>query len=129
MASFCWKMLVRLLLICLLIELAAFGQGNQGSQIQVTITVKQHAARLSWNGSTQPIASWNVYRSTTHGGGYAVIASVTAQLTSYVDQTVQAGQTYYYVITAVAPACSGGQPNPCGESLYSAEVSGTVPTP
>jgi fibronectin type 3 domain-containing protein len=41
--------------------------------------------------------------------------------TTFVDNTVQAGQTYYYVVTAVD--ASGN------ESVFSNEISATIPTP
>jgi TolB protein len=41
--------------------------------------------------------------------------------TSYTDNAVQAGQTYYYVVTAI-----DGSGN---ESAYSTEASATIPSP
>jgi fibronectin type 3 domain-containing protein len=53
---------------------------------------------LSWT----PVpngASYNVWRSTTSGGGYTNIANV-ANASIYSDVTVSNGTTYYYVVTA-----------------------------
>ncbi len=55
---------------------------------------------LDWNDITEPdLASYTVYRSTTSGSGYSVIAS---GLTSsvYADNSATNGTTYYYVVTA-----------------------------
>ena len=67
---------------------------------------------LSWNGSAGT-SSYNVKRSSTSGGPYALIASTAA--TSYTDEGLSGG-TYYYVVSGVSSS---------GESLNSIEVSGT----
>jgi hypothetical protein len=55
---------------------------------------------LDWNDNTEPdLASYNVKRSTTSGGPYSQVANVT--VSSYTDNSVTAGITYYYVVTAV----------------------------
>jgi Malectin domain len=82
---------------------------------------------LTWapSSSTQ-VTSYNVYRSTTNGGPtYTKIGSST--LLTFTDATVTGGVTYYYVVTAVAPACSSGSTTPCGESGYSNQASATIP--
>lgn len=80
----------------------------------------QHTVSLSWNASTSVVSGYNVYRSATSGGPYARLSSLDAA-TSYADSTVQSGQTYYYVTTAVDSAGA--------ESSYSNQVSVQVPTP
>ena len=78
---------------------------------------------LTWNetpfdGYSQ-VQQYNVYRSDTSGGPYALLGS-TSNLW-FNDTNVQFNQTYYYVITSV---------NDLGESQYSHEVRGgllTVP--
>jgi hypothetical protein len=58
--------------------------------------------KLSWTQSTSPGVTQNkIYRSTTNGGPYAVIASIGAN-TTYTDTQVTGGTTYYYVVTAVS---------------------------
>lgn len=94
----------------------------------LTLTASQappvsHSVTLGWVASTSPnIAGYNVYRGTASGGPYSTRAnsSVVAGLT-YTDATVLAGQTYYYVLTAVDT--SGN------ESGYSTQVAATIPTP
>jgi TatA/E family protein of Tat protein translocase len=67
---------------------------------------------LSWNASSGA-SSYNVKRSGTSGGPYALLVSTGS--TSYTDEGLANG-TYYYVISGV-----GGS----GESVNSVEVSGT----
>jgi hypothetical protein len=70
---------------------------------------------LDWNDSTEPdLDSYSVYRSTTQGTNYSVLAT---NLTSsaHVDNTVTNGTTYYYVVTATDTGTN--------ESAASAEVS------
>jgi len=47
------------------------------------------------------VVGYNVYRGTTSGGPYAKVNSSRDPSTLYTDNTVQNGQTYYYVSTAV----------------------------
>jgi fibronectin type 3 domain-containing protein len=57
---------------------------------------------LNWTGSTSPdILGYNIYRATTQGGAYEKLNSSPALETSYVDNDVAPGQTYFYVTTAV----------------------------
>jgi hypothetical protein len=62
----------------------------------------KHSVTLNWKASTSTVAGYNVYRSTVKGRDYVRInaALVTGQ-TSYKDETVQSGTTYYYVTRAV----------------------------
>jgi phosphatidylethanolamine-binding protein (PEBP) family uncharacterized protein len=63
-----------------------------------------HDVILSWTASTTPgVVGYDVYRGTTSGGPYPTeLNSTPINGTTYSDETVQAGQTYYYVVTAVA---------------------------
>lgn len=56
---------------------------------------------LDWNDNTEPdLAYYNVYRSTTSGSGFSLLA--TNVLTStYTDTTVDLTTVYYYRVTAV----------------------------
>jgi hypothetical protein len=78
----------------------------------------QHTAVLSWNASTSA-TGYNIYRSATSGTGYARVNSGPDGVLSYSDTSVQNGQTYFYVTTAVD---ASGQ-----ESAYSSEVSVLIP--
>jgi hypothetical protein len=78
-----------------------------------------HTVGLNWGASTSSVAGYNVYRSTVSGTSYAKVNSAPVGGASYADGSVQNGQTYYYVATAV-----DGSGN---ESVYSNEVAATVP--
>jgi len=81
-----------------------------------------HSATLSWTASTtSTVASYNVYRAASSGGYTNPLNSSPVTATGYTDTTVQAGQTYFFVVTAVDQ--SGA------ESTDSNEVQTTVPTP
>jgi hypothetical protein len=80
----------------------------------------QHNVSLAWNPSTSSVVGYNVYRGTTTGGPYSQVDAMNAS-TSYVDNSVQAGQTYFYVTTAVD---SSGK-----ESPYSNQTQADVPNP
>lgn len=60
---------------------------------------------LSWTASTSPgVSGYNVFRSTGSGGPYKQINSSLVTGTSYVDNSIVAGNTYYYTATAVNSA-------------------------
>ena len=83
--------------------------------INVVATPQTGQVALSWADSAA--TSYNVYRSTTSGSGYQLIATtIGANATSFTDTYVVGGTTYYYVIQGV---------NIAGQSPYSAEVSAT----
>jgi hypothetical protein len=82
-----------------------------------------HSVALSWTASSSPnITSYNVYRSTASGSfSPPAIASVTAPTTTYTDNSVTDGVTYYYATTAVN---SSGE-----ESTYSVQATAPIPPP
>jgi fibronectin type 3 domain-containing protein len=71
---------------------------------------------LTWIPSTSSVAGYNVYRGTQSGGPYSKSNPSLVTGTAYSDTSVQAGQTYYYVATAV-------NSNDV-ESVYSNEATG-----
>ncbi|MEJ2430236.1 MAG: C25 family cysteine peptidase, partial [Deltaproteobacteria bacterium] len=89
---------------------------------------------LSWNGATDcngdPVASYNLYRSTTPGGPYTQANTspitgtqyddtpVSATRAQYVSTSAASGGTYYYVVTSVD---ADGD-----ESVYSQEVTNST---
>jgi hypothetical protein len=86
-----------------------------------TTTTVGHSVLLTWNSSTSPsISGYNLYRGTVSGGPYTKITGSPVTSTSYVDNSVSSGQTYFYVATTVANSM---------ESSYSTEVTAVVPTP
>ncbi len=79
----------------------------------------QYSVNLSWNASnSNGVVGYNVYRGTA-ANSYTKINSSLDANTSYTDNTVSAGMTYYYAATTVN---SGGQ-----ESGYSSPVEVTIP--
>lgn len=79
----------------------------------VTAKAGQGQVSINWNPSTGA-SNYNVKRSGTSGGPYALIASTAA--VSYSDEGLANG-TYYYVVAAVGSY---------GESAHSIEVSATT---
>jgi hypothetical protein len=80
-----------------------------------------HAVSLTWTASTSPgVTGYDIYRALVSGGPYTEITSTPVPGTSYTDTTVQAGETYYYVATAIA----GDE-----TSVYSVQAQATVPSP
>ena len=81
----------------------------------------QHSAVLSWKDGGSGITGYNVYRGSVSGGPYSKINSALDAIAAYTDDSVLAGQTYYYVTTAVDG--SGV------ESGYSNEAQAVIPSP
>jgi O-glycosyl hydrolase/aryl-phospho-beta-D-glucosidase BglC (GH1 family)/fibronectin type 3 domain-containing protein len=92
-----------------------FSPATVASVPALTGTVGNTQAVLSWTASTGAV-SYNIKRSTSSGGPYTTVASVTAPATTYTDSGLTNGTTYYYVVTSVDLA---------GESTASMPVSVT----
>jgi hypothetical protein len=92
-----------------------------GDGAQTASPAVPHSVSLSWTSSLSNVAGYNVYRSGVSGGPYSKLDSSLVTADSYTDSTVQAGLTYYYVVTSVT---STGL-----ESADSAQSSATIPTP
>ncbi len=80
----------------------------------------QHVVNLTW-GSVSAGVGYNVYRGSQSAGPFTRMTSSLDASTSYTDNSVQAGQTYYYVTTAVDGSGI--------ESGYSSAVQAVVPSP
>ena len=81
-----------------------------------------HSVSLGWTGSTSSnIQGYNAYKGTSTGGPYTKVNSALIPGTTYVDNGVSAGNTYYYVTTAVDGTGA--------ESGYSNQATAVVPTP
>ena len=78
-----------------------------------------HSVTLSWIASTSTVMGYNTYSSSVSGGPYTKVNSSLNSGMSYTDSSVQAGKTYYYVVTAVDSTNM--------ESVFSGEVSALVP--
>jgi hypothetical protein len=79
----------------------------------------QHSVNLSWKPSTSAVVGYNVYRRGT--SGVVKVNSVPVTGTSFVDKTVQPGQTYFYLTKAVNAKGT--------ESTSSNEVRADIPSP
>jgi Abnormal spindle-like microcephaly-assoc'd, ASPM-SPD-2-Hydin len=78
----------------------------------------QYSVSLSWNASTSSVVGYNIYRGTSPGA-YSKMNATVDPSTTYTDNTVTAGVTYYYAATAV---------NQSGEeSAYSSPIQVTIP--
>jgi hypothetical protein len=86
------------------------------------VQVISHSATLNWTASASTVIGYNLYRATISGGPYTKINSSIDATTTFTDAgIVQAGKTYYWVVTAVNSSNV--------ESVQSGEVSATIPTP
>jgi hypothetical protein len=96
---------------------SSFGISLAGTGVQPAPVV--HSIVLTWAASTSAgITGYDVYRGTAAGGPYTLLITTPDPSTSYTDNTVQSGQTYYYVVTSVDSANV--------QSAYSNAVSATV---
>jgi hypothetical protein len=103
--------------------------GGMPKTIAVTLTVNPQttsSATLTWssvstdaNGSPDStITGYKVYRATASGAYTAPIATLQGNVTSYISSGLQAGTTYFFVVTAYD--------NAGNESLHSNEVSKSI---
>jgi hypothetical protein len=87
-----------------------------GIPASLTAVATNLAVNLQWPASSNAVG-YNLLRSTTNGGPYALIASLAA--TNDSDTAVSPGATYYYVVSAT---------NAYGQSGYSMQA-GALPLP
>ena len=83
------------------------------------VAAVNHSVALAWTASTSTVIGYNTYSGMASGGPYTKLTSSPMASTAYTDSTVQSGQTYYYVVTAVNSSNE--------ESTYSVQVSATIP--
>jgi hypothetical protein len=89
---------------------------------QVCVTYNSHSVTVNWVASTTPNVNYNVYRGSASAGPYTKLNSSLVAGTTFQDSAVTAGQTFYYVATAVD---GNGK-----ESAYSSPpVQATIPVP
>jgi len=86
------------------------------------ISALQPRVYLSWTASSSPnVVGYNVYRGTRHGGPYPMKVASLDPNTTFTDNSVALGQTYYYVAAAVNANNV--------ESRDSSEVKAVIPSP
>jgi hypothetical protein len=78
-----------------------------------------HSASLNWSLDSSAANGYNVYAGSVSGGPYTKLNSPSVMTTSFTDSSVQAGQTYYFVVTALDANNN--------ESGYSNQVSALIP--
>jgi len=94
--------------------------GANVGNVNFAATAQQaHSATLSWTASTSTVSGYNVYRGSVSGGPYTLVNTSLITVLTFTDSSVVAGQTYFYVATAV-----DGSGN---ESVYSNQVTAVIP--
>jgi hypothetical protein len=83
------------------------------------VAIQAHTATANWTASTSVVSGYNVYRGTVSGGPYTKLNGALISGLTFADATVQNGQTYFFVTTAV-----DGSGN---ESLFSNEATAVIP--
>jgi len=104
------------------VKATSAADSTKSASATVTVTVAtSHSVTLNWTASTSNVMGYNVYRGTQSGGPYTMINSALQSGTSYADLSVKAGQTYFYVVTAVNSSGS--------ESVFSSQATAVVNSP
>ena len=81
-----------------------------------------HSVALAWDASASAVSGYHVYRATDPSGFFIWQRSTPAGTTQYTDTAVEAGHSYFYVVTAFDSANNV-------ESAPSNEASATIPIP
>lgn len=103
-----------IVILCSLLLLLISSCGHRSA------TPRAHSADLKWKASASRVVGYNVYRSDKSQGPYTKLNSAVVPTTSYTDMTVQAGHTYFYLVTAVD---AQGH-----ESAFSNQIKAVVPS-
>jgi len=81
----------------------------------LTATAGDGQVQLDWNDNTEgDLEGYNVYRSTSSGGGYVQLNGAPVASSDYLDTGLINGVTYYYVVSAVDNA--GQESSPSNEA-------------
>ncbi len=91
------------------------------SLLGAAVQPASHSATLTFTSNSSNVVGYNVYRSSISNGPYTKLNSPVVSSKEYVDSTVVASHTYYYVGTSVDSAGN--------ETAYSNQVTATIPTP
>ncbi|MGB8536746.1 MAG: choice-of-anchor D domain-containing protein [Acidobacteriaceae bacterium] len=95
-------------------------QSNSSTNSTVAVSLSgtgetaQHQVDLSWSApSSSPVAivGYNIYRSTGGSAAYQLMNSSVDAQTTYVDNTVQAGATYDYIVETVGSSGTDSVPS------------------
>ena len=85
-------------LVVLLLSVQWMRVTMQSTELRLRST---HTVKLTWKASTSQVAGYNLYRRTSPEVNYVRINSSPVQGLTFTDDTVESGQTYYYVTRAV----------------------------
>ena len=103
------------------LEMAVYSSADTTAPLAPTglsATADNNMVNLDWNDNNElDVNGYNVYRSTTQGSGYGKINVSLVGDSNYIDNDVNNGTQYYYVVTAADTNDN--------ESVYSIEASAT----
>lgn len=86
------------------------------------LTGNGHSVTLNWTASASAnVAGYNVYRGLSSTGPFTKVNTSLIVGTTYTDNSVQAGQSYFYASTAVDTSGI--------ESVFSTPATAVIPTP
>jgi hypothetical protein len=86
------------------VTVTATSRADSTKSASASVSLSPHEVDLSWNApssSADPVAGYNVYRSSDGGSTYQLLNSSVDTATTYADMTVLAGQTYDYIVESV----------------------------
>jgi hypothetical protein len=94
----------------------------------LSATINGSSVALNWSPSTDSVAGYHVYRSTSSAGPFTRLTSSLISATTFTDASVPAG-SYTYMVRAVALQTnpSGSYYNPSQGTFAGATVSATLP--
>lgn len=114
--------LLRLSLLAAILTLAAHPASGQDKVSKPATILVSHTVTLTWDPQPLLIGVFVIYVSSTSGSGYRSIGEVSCLgPETFDDLNTVAGNTYYYVVTALDEFGF--------ESAYSNEVQVTIPAP
>jgi hypothetical protein len=107
-------------------QLTINSNSSTGPTIQIQLTGTgtavqvQHEIDLNWDApanSSDPVAGYNIYRSTGSGGSFSKLNASPDSQESYTDSAVQSGTTYVYEIKSVD--ANGAESSPSNQITLS----------
>ena len=109
--------------VCTAVAVQRVVNAALGNACVSTVAANGHVVTLKWAPSQAAgVVGYNVYRANSPFGPFSKLNLALIGQTSYADATVQPGQSYYYVATAVDAAGN--------ESIFSSPpVQITIPNP
>ncbi|MFY0255804.1 fibronectin type III domain-containing protein [Chitinophaga sp. 30R24] len=101
------------------IDTAAIVGNAPNAPSNLTVAVNNYSKlNLHWTDNSNNENGFEIYRSTSNGGTYSIIATTNANANTYTDTALQANTAYYYKIRAIGLY---------GESAYTTVANTTTP--